>query len=175
MNAQFHNDPQAYVAHYTRADTALEHVLPNGTLRLGPLTATNDPRETKTWVFAVGGSPKSIAESEELRRLSKRNGEYTQLLKRGCKVLCVSCDAPNAQKLKVTERCYGKARMWAQYAENHQGLCLVFDKALLAETIAESLGSRGKLVSGEVTYWDFDISVGRPEWIAHMDALCSRP
>ena len=111
MTTKFHNDPHAYVAHYTRADIALNYIFHNGTLRLGPLTATNDPRETKTWLFAVGGSPRSQANSEDLRRLAKGNEDYTKLLKQGCKILCVSCDAPKAEKLKFVDRCYGKARM----------------------------------------------------------------
>lgn len=43
---RFHNEPGHYVAHYTRGDTAIDHILKNRSLRLGPLIATNDPRET---------------------------------------------------------------------------------------------------------------------------------
>jgi len=172
-NTHFDNTCQAYVAHYTRAETALEHILRNGTLQLGPLTVTNDPRETKTWVFTVkSGAPNSQEEYDELQRLASRNHEYTGLLKRGCRALCVSCDAPHARKLIFTQRCYGKARMWAQYADNHQGVCLVFDKVLLGQAIAGSQGPGERLVSGEVTYLDFsDLEMGTPEWLTHLDAF----
>jgi hypothetical protein len=42
--------------------------------------------------------------------------------------------------------------MWAQYADNHQGVCLIFDRALLDAAISEQLGSRGEVYQGEVRY-----------------------
>jgi hypothetical protein len=57
---RFHNDPGTYVAHYTRAEIALDLILKNNSLRLGPLSATNDPRETKTLSFALGWSFEAV-------------------------------------------------------------------------------------------------------------------
>ena len=168
---RFHNDPGHYVAHYTRSETAVDHILKNRTLRLGPFIATNDPRETKTWHFAVGrsGSHENSVTSEQLESLSKRNVEFDRILKHGCKILCVSQDAENAFKLDISDRAYGKPRMWAQYAGNHSGVCLLFDKQTLHETLQSRLGHQ-KLFCGPVEYGNFH-QVGSSGWMEHMNAF----
>jgi hypothetical protein len=40
--------------HYTRADTAFDHILKSRTLQLGSYIGTNDPKETKIWEFDLG-------------------------------------------------------------------------------------------------------------------------
>ena len=44
--------------------------------------------------------------------------------------------------------------MWAQYAENHTGVCLFFDRKKLQHRMEEHFGSRGALVHGTMTYLD---------------------
>lgn len=169
---RFHNDPGTYVAHYTRFETAVDLILRNKSLRLGPLSATNDPRETKTWHFAVGTSRshENSPSSAELKELSKRNVDFDRILKHGCKVLCVSQDAEKAFKQDIPDRAYGKPRMWAQYAGNHSGVCLILDKESLHETLETTFASRQTLTSGPVEYGDFH-DVRSPGWMNHMDAF----
>ena len=131
---RFHDDPGCYVAHYTQCTTAIDYILASNTLKLGPLSKTNDPRETKVWRFAVGGNSST---HDENIALSRRNTEFDALLKRGCKVLCVSEDAYDAWKTNTSQRAYGKPRMWYQYAENHKGVCLIFDKDALNSRIQQ--------------------------------------
>ena len=51
---------------------------------------------------------------------------------------------------------YYRPRMWAQYAEQHQGVCLVFDKEKLLKCFEKSLSAKGDLYYGEVDYFDGD-------------------
>jgi hypothetical protein len=44
--------PVGRLAHYTRAEVALEHILPSGALRMSPYLLMNDPVENKD----LGGS-----------------------------------------------------------------------------------------------------------------------
>ena len=37
---------------------------------------------------------------------------------------------------------YEKSRMWSQYGQNHEGICLVFSKKSLLEIIKKELFSR---------------------------------
>jgi Protein of unknown function (DUF2971) len=168
---RFHNDPGHYVAHYTRCDTAVDYILKNKSLRLGPLNATNDPRETKTWHFAVGssGSHKSSPNSYELKALAKRNVDFDRLLKQGCKILCVSQDAEKAFKQDISDRAYGKPRMWSQYAGNHTGVCLLFDKENLNQTLKDKFKDQ-ELFSGPVEYGNFH-DVAAPGWMEQMEAF----
>jgi len=169
LNIRFHNDPGAYVAHYTRTEIALDLILKNNSLRLGPFSATNDPRETKTWGFAIGASRERP--SADVEALANRNADFDRILKHGCKILCVSEDAANTWKQNVAGRCFGKVRMWAQYTDNHTGVCLIFDKEALDQTLKSTLRSRGMLMSGPVKYRDFWDDIGSTDWIAHMDAF----
>ncbi len=52
---------------------------------------------------------------------------------------------------------YAHDRMWAQYADNHKGVCLVFDRAKLVERMQNHFGERlragkGVLIHGPVEY-----------------------
>lgn len=69
-------DTTRYVYHYTTRDVALQHVLSMRKVRLGPLTKTNDPRETKSWKFGVTDTGHNLPESprerkEEIKRLNQ--------------------------------------------------------------------------------------------------------
>ena len=168
---RFHNDPGNYVAHYTRMGTAVDHILRNRTLRIGPLISTNDPRETMTWHFSVGaGISQDSPSSQDLKALSKRNNDFNRILRHGYKVLCVSQDAEGAGKLDFSDRSYGKPRMWSQYGENHRGICLLFDKQVLHETISNKFGCQS-VSCGTVKYGDFHNKVGTKEWAEHVDAF----
>ncbi|MGD8971812.1 MAG: DUF2971 domain-containing protein [Desulfobacterales bacterium] len=168
---RFSNDTGKYVAHYTRLDIAVDHILKNKSLRFGPLIATNDPRETQMWQFAIGTSrsKENSPFSEKLKLLAKRNPDYNRLLKGGCKILCVSQDEEDALKLDFSKRACGKPRMWAQYAENHRGVCLLFDKHILHETLEKNFG-RDALFCGSVAYDNFHDIIS-PGWPEHMNAF----
>ena len=167
---RFSNDPGYYVAHYTRLETAVDHILKNRTLRIGPLLATNDPRETKMWNFSVGSSGSvSSPSSKELEDLAHHNYDFNKILRNGYKVLCVSQDAENAMKMDFSDRSYCKPRMWAQYAENHRGVCLIFDKQVLHKTLEQKFG-QDSLIFGNVLYDNFH-DVRSLGWPKYMDAF----
>jgi hypothetical protein len=167
---RFHNDPGFYVAHYTHCKTALDYILKNRNIRIGPLIETNDPKETKMWHFGVGAySDKTLASSKELEELASHNVDFNRILRNGYKVLCVSQDANNAIKLDFSSRSYCKPRMWAQYAGNHHGVCLIFDKQILHATIEQKFGAE-RIYSGSVTYGDFH-DVRTEGWEKYMDSF----
>lgn len=168
---RFNNDSGLYVAHYTKLETAVDHILKNRSLRIGPLISTNDPRETKMWQFSLGSlhANKNSPSSEKLKELSKRNIDFNRILRNGYKVLCISQDAENVMKLDFSERSYGKPRMWAQYAENHRGVCLLFDKQVLHGTLESNFG-REVLFCGALEYGDFH-DVRNKGWSENMDAF----
>ncbi len=107
----------------------------------------------------------------EVHALANRNADFDRILKHGCKILCVSEDAVNVWKQNIAGRCYGRVRMWAQYAGNHTGVCLIFDKEALDQILKNTLQARGTLVSGPVKYRDFWGDTGSTDWITHMGAF----
>jgi hypothetical protein len=138
---------------YRSAETLVKHILPTGSLRMGPFALTNDPRETKDWVFGYGtrNGPLDI---EEVKRVER---EITQTAKSKSKVICFVRDGtggvgmePNA----IYERGFCRPRMWAQYAQNHTGACLVFQSNSLRRALTDSISNPADLFEGDVAYRD---------------------
>jgi hypothetical protein len=172
MTFRFHNDVDTYVAHFTRHDIALDLILKNRSLRLGPLSVTNDPRETTSWSFAVGTSwSEDAAKGPDVKELARKNPDYNRLIRSGCRILCVSEDAKNTSKLDIHNRSYGKPRMWAQYGGNHAGVCLLFDKKILEKEITDRCGPTETLICGKVEYGDYFEVSNSISWMRYMDAF----
>lgn len=150
-------DPEQLVYHYTSAETARDHILASGTLRLSTYEATNDPRETKAWAFALGTNENRDLGAYPYRQTAE---QFSALLKANAKVCCFSTDAAPLTGDDVTDilnRGFAKPRMWTQYGHNHAGVCLVFHRdALVAQVQSASAGSL--LLSGQVTYRNRTIS-----------------
>lgn len=143
------------VFHYTKYEIALEAILYTQKLQLGQIGLTNDPYETKFCGFAIFGNPKSQNEILEITY------EANRIKREEWKVLCVSQNhsdlkPQNSDKPERNHFLYGytRSRMWAQYAGNHSGICLVFNGTKLDQKINEELSGRCKVFHGSVTYQD---------------------
>jgi hypothetical protein len=135
--------PANYLAHYTKRDTAFTEILPQGQLRMSPYTRVNDPLENKPWQIpptAFEGASKPLWEwwtfGEEIREIWQ-----------SAKLLALTGDAPAEDGYKGAASrygaCWARARMWDRYAEDHAGVCLVFDADRLRENILDSLVAQG--------------------------------
>lgn len=159
--------------HYTRRDTAVRHILPSASLRLGGLPHTNDPREFEPVLFSmrddVGGA------SLDTNAFFGMIREADERLRSSCRLACLTEDRPDFMGTGVSSYGNGpaRARMWAQYAENHAGVCLCFERArLLAAATADLQSVRGlQLFHAPVTY---RTSVPTPEAVTARELLRSR-
>lgn len=146
-------DPNKYLYHYTTSNVALEHILVNAELRFSPLFNTNDPKESKDWEFSYRlDSNNRDAEFPRIAHLLKDE------LQQHCKVVCFTRDDPKKFESGyslIIHRGYCRPRMWAQYAENHTGICLVFDKQKLNDSIVSQLNFLGDIYQGPIKYKDF--------------------
>ena len=144
-------DANELVYHYTSASAAQEHILRNGTLRLGAYDQTNDPKESRTWQFNLGTN-----ESRDLTKykFQETSEQFSALLKANAKLACFTTDtAPltGNHMEDILNRGFCKPRMWAQYADKHRGVCLAFRKsALLAAVNAQAAGAT--VLPGKVVY-----------------------
>ena len=147
-----------YIYHYTKPETAIDFILPNGNLRFSPFRETNDPKESKEWFFEYG--------SNEGRDFAKYNAAQlsawlSSTLKDSAQLLCFSGDKEGLSGNHLQDifsRGFCKPRMWAQYANNHTGICLVFDRARLTQEVESQLGTHGQILKGEVEYYDQGIA-----------------
>jgi hypothetical protein len=123
--------------HYTSRETALEYILATGRLRLGRLPRTNDPREFEPLRFSVADDiPDSPMTSEDFLTLIQ---DADAALRGSVHLACLTQAAPDPY---TSYPAYGdgptRARMWAQYAGNHTGICLCFDMDRLLVTAADT-------------------------------------
>lgn len=152
-------DHSRYLYHYTSAETAIEAILQHGTLRLSEYSKTNDPKESKDWLFDFGTSDPSIDLAAYSR--DEWSSWLSAELKRDTRVVCFSQDIPGLagnHMVDIFKRGYCKPRMWAQYANRHKGVCLVFDRVQLERRMKAQLARHAPFLSGAVQYRDHGIA-----------------
>jgi hypothetical protein len=134
--------------HYTSAETALDYILVGRQLRLSPPSGMNDPFESDPhWVTLSGdwdGAP------DELLKLASSASDE---LRRSCRLACLTRSGPNSwASLIGYGNGYMRARMWAQYADGHAGVCLAFDQAKLVEAAKRNERPGVRLYKGPMQY-----------------------
>lgn len=147
-------DSNRLLFHYTTAQKAREFILHNGNLRFSPYQGTNDPKEKKRWEFSLGtNSPDADLRFYDQQELSTW---LTRELKGKTLLTCFSRDGAGLtgdHTRDVGIRGYCKPRMWAQYGDNHRGVCLVFDQKRIREKFQKQF-AKHFLIDGPVTYVD---------------------
>lgn len=141
-----------FIYHYTKGTTALDHILKNRTFRFGKYNNTNDPKETKNWEFDLGTNEHRNLGKYNTRELSKW---LSAELKCKTKLACFSMDSGPLTGNHIEDifkRGFCKPRMWAQYAENHTGVCLVFDHQKLSKLINSAFAASNFIISKPVNY-----------------------
>lgn len=132
--------------HYTTREAALEHIVPDRQLRLSPYSAMRDPLENK-WLFHCSYSvPDDMPDSdpEHPERTAELIKREAAAIREGAKVLSLTLDAEAfGRGAELFGRGWARARMWEQYAENHAGVCLVFDRQSVIEEVTASLNAQG--------------------------------
>lgn len=144
-------DVEKYLYHYTRMDTAINCILHFNTLRFSRFFDVNDPMESDR--EAVGSFPG--LSSEEKVDLYARVDEF---LRKQVRVSCFSRDDqfdPDSPGDIWINHCgfgYSKPRMWATYGDDHQGACLIFDKARLRNAFENHRPENVRFLHGPVRY-----------------------
>jgi len=121
------------IYHYTKIQTAYEHILYTNKLRLSNRKTSNDPIENvidTAFVRSFYGHLDTKKASDEMAsKVSKFIKGITENSKQLC--FCKNNNDPELQKFMVLpSEYYGflKPRMWDQYGDQYNGVCLVFDK-----------------------------------------------
>lgn len=156
-----HRDADQLVYHYTRVGTAIDYILPTRALRFNPYTYTNDPKESTSWSFDLfKRGLDGISDAHDLGELSQW---LSAELKHRTKVFCCTRDMPPLTGDHIREifnRGFCKPRMWAQYADDFTGVCLVLNRVKLEEAIRNSLPAGSHVLVGEVGYENRGIGEG---------------
>jgi hypothetical protein len=138
------------IYHYTSAETAIEHILPTGKLRMSSYRTMRDPLENKDlhkllrFTDGIDHADLTLPEAQQLV------GDIREQMR----ILCLTTDAKgyDAEDIQAFGRGYARARMWEHYADKHQGVCLAFSANCMTETFYAELQSFGAAFYGPVTY-----------------------
>ncbi|MFH1288222.1 MAG: DUF2971 domain-containing protein [bacterium] len=137
------------VFHYTRRTTALEKILFEDCFKFSSLMNGNDPYEYKSkMIGAVGCGWNDIVEKE----IHKTCRMVDKLLLKNTSFLSCCANTIDENNSLINHGCL-KSRMWSQYGENHEGICLVFLKEKLLRLIYENYKKDEYLIyNGDVDY-----------------------
>ena len=137
-------------------------------MRLHKVGKTNDPRESRPWelptlqTFGNQNNPDNEKIIKEANDMIRNN--IPKVMRDEWKVACFTLNAKNYEGQQDTIKVlydayinpgYARPRMWAQYAENHKGICLMLDKNLFEKIFNRNLEtniSKAKLTIMAQTY-----------------------
>jgi Protein of unknown function (DUF2971) len=146
------NDPTALMCHYTRAETAFDKILPGGKLWMNPYSKMRDPFENQHPFFrtaAVWGEDDEAQEKlfwDIQRKVMLSRSQHSLLA-------LTEGDPRPGDPIEKAFRCpWSRPRMWEQYAENHAGACLIFDREALLAALRSDLARLGSYWEGPVKY-----------------------
>src|SRR5574341_305776 len=144
---------ESLVFHYTSAATALERILATGKLRLGPVGGTNDPGDATPFPHVPGDDLRGTVEAAN--GFHSAAGDH--------KLACFTRDLVGPETgVTASTRGWAKDRMWGQYADQHRGVCIAFDRGQLERTATTLAAPPEKTVHvGVVTYTD---TPQKPAW-----------
>jgi len=144
--------PAESLCHYTRADTAFSHIIPSGKLKMNPYGKMRDPFENKhPYLRSLSGwTPPSAdpADADEGDAQAAMFWEVQGHIARSRDAWVLLSltrydDRGGLDDRWGTSRLYrapwSRPRLWEQYADNHTGVCLVFDRDAIVETVGASL------------------------------------
>ena len=134
-----------YFFHYTTREAAFAHILPEQSLKFSRYLDMRDPLENKYWRFLAGGwGHATEAESQQQVAGYLAFDDTAKHIRERSFLLSLTVDSP-PEFGEAEPFCSGwaRARMWEQYAENHFGICLVFDREQLVESVVSSLRAQG--------------------------------
>lgn len=163
----------SFLYHYTEPTIARDFILKDRTFRFNSYSKTNDPKEMKTWQFDLGTNENRDLGKYKMDELSTWLSDE---LKQTAKLACFSMDSgPLTGDFlsEIFKRGFCKPRMWAQYAMNHSGVCIVFDRKKLSRQIDAQFGQSHYMLSGAVRYVDRSVlrNWDDQQYMINLDAL----
>ena len=145
------HDPADTLCHYTTADAAFGHIVPSGELRMSPYARMRDPLENRELPFGGGASGD---ETEAHVKLMDRIVTAIRNVRDATRLLSFTVDAREGYTNSDLPfmRAWARARTWEQYASNHAGICIAFDRERALGHIKANLHEMDVVSSGEVVY-----------------------
>jgi hypothetical protein len=130
--------------HYTKLEKAIQHILPDKSLRMNTLINMNDPNENLLYITNYNEGHKFYVFLEDFVLAKKVQTETS--------ILSFSTDRQlSLEKNLIKIKGYQLQRMWAQYGENNAGICLVLDYDKFINENKNKI-SENKIIDDYVSY-----------------------
>ncbi|WP_394165529.1 DUF2971 domain-containing protein [Neptunomonas phycophila] len=138
------------VAHYSKIEN-IEKILKDKKVRFGPVANLNDPRESSLSWIDTGGIGHEFNYSAWREAEDLKSSVLNKL-----RLFCGSgySSDHNFDLNAVENQIYGKPRMWAQYAGDHTGFCILLDKENFQSCVQKHVSEAKHLIHGKVQYTD---------------------
>lgn len=151
-------DAEEFLYHYKTIETLLLYILPQKMLIFSDIRKTNDPEEIYDHGFQMSYDLELGIDSKDecIEEFIPNQQRFSDALRKEVKILC--CSQDNCPKqfdfVRNTGRGFLKPRMWAQYSNNHKGVCLVLNRKKFIEKFNSNFHNRFHM-SREIIY-EFD-------------------
>jgi hypothetical protein len=154
----FFNDDDL-LFHYTKANIALERILHKNEFKLSRMDAMDDPREALDFSLVIVGDRIEPKNMDDVKNYTESifyiNEKFRKKVKRS-KVASFTCQSHIVGD--SFSYGYSRARMWSQYAEGHQGICLVFSKKCLEDKFSGKKFHQGAVEYNNEKLRDRDVT-----------------
>lgn len=126
------DDAKKYLYHYTTIEKLLLYILPQKELKFSNIRYTNDPYESYERGFHMCDDLNLMEREREIymKVFLENQKKFADTLRNEIRIICCSKDAlpQTYDVIRNSGRGFLKPRMWAQYANNNKGVCLVLNK-----------------------------------------------
>lgn len=155
--------PGGWLAHYSTADKVFGKILPSAQLLMNSYKDMRDPVENQDLTFSVTPKePKANKKTYGLADLA-RGHPVTRALNQvrdGGRIASLTRD--DDKQAGTFGCCWARPRMWEQYADEHRGACLVFNRDRFRAAFY-ALDPKGVPFDNDVTYSEAGIADWHPE------------
>jgi hypothetical protein len=137
--------------HYTKKDIVFENILYQDSFKLSNFKNTNDPQEYKDNLIGASGWGWEDSTEKQIHQTLKL---IDRIIKKqtGFASFCTN----NFKHGRLQSNGCLQSRMWSQYGEGHEGICLVFSKQKIIEAITEFADDKELIFfEKEITYTDY--------------------
>ena len=121
------------ISHYTTAKH-IDDILEKGRLKLSCFSNVNDPQEAKAWTT----SHDRLNNLDRTTYSDKFWHELKNSIVNNYRLLCFCNHDETEIDLIKKIPSWSHPALWAHYADNHSGMCLVFDKSSFLDNIKEN-------------------------------------
>jgi hypothetical protein len=143
------NQDKRYIFHYTNQYVALEKILFDNKLRFCTRENSHDPFESDSLIHTYNPDENDMNKNIEQMIYTQEVDKVRKSVK--CACFCYDRDIINSYPWD--KGCF-RSRMWSQYANAHQGVCLVFDYNQIVNSVLKELptNSHTWIITDKVNY-----------------------